>query len=44
VLYVYMLRCSDGSLYVGHSAEIDARLKEHEDGVGSAYTASRRPV
>ena len=39
-----MLRCSDGSLYVGHSAEIDARLKEHEDGVGSAYTASRRPV
>ena len=39
-----MLRCSDGSLYVGHSADIDARLKEYEDGVGCAYTASRRPV
>lgn len=42
--YVYILRCSDGSLYVGHTADIEERLKTHNDGKGAKWTACRRPV
>ena len=41
--YVYLLRCSDGSLYCGISADPEARLKQHNYGVGAKYTRSRRP-
>ncbi len=30
--FIYILRCSDGSLYVGHTDDIDKRLSEHETG------------
>ncbi len=30
--YVYMLRCSDGSIYTGIAADIDRRMKEHFSG------------
>jgi tRNA/rRNA methyltransferase len=39
-----MLRCSDGSYYVGHTDELERRLAEHETGAGSGYTATRQPV
>lgn len=42
--FAYILRCSDGSYYVGHTDEIERRLVEHETGAGSGYTASRQPV
>ena len=42
--YVYMLRCADGSLYVGSTRELFARLNQHELGLGAAYTRDRRPV
>ena len=42
--YAYMLRCSDGSHYVGHTDELERRLAEHETGAGSGYTAARQPV
>ena len=42
--YAYILRCSDGSYYVGHTDEIERRLAEHETGAGSGYTAIRQPV
>lgn len=42
--YVYLLRCVDGTLYVGHTDDLADREKAHNDGHGSAYTASRRPV
>ena len=45
--WVYILRCSDGSYYVGSTRWEDPgrRLSEHELGVSAtAYTASRRPV
>lgn len=41
--YVYLLRCSDGSLYCGISSDPQARLKQHNYGVGAKYTRSRRP-
>ena len=41
---VYLLRCSDGSLYCGISSDLNHRLIEHNSGKGAKYTRSRRPV
>ncbi|WP_341933868.1 GIY-YIG nuclease family protein [Microbacterium sp. LWO14-1.2] len=41
---VYMLRCADGTLYVGSTLDLARRLAEHADGRGSAYTRRRLPV
>jgi len=43
-IYVYILQCSDGSLYVGHTTNIENRLHTHNSGKGTTYTANRRPV
>ena len=42
--WVYMLRCSDGSYYVGSTTDIERRVSEHQEGIGAAYTRRRRPV
>ncbi|NNF51915.1 MAG: GIY-YIG nuclease family protein [Gammaproteobacteria bacterium] len=42
--FVYMLRCSDSSLYTGITNNLTKRLKHHSDGVGARYTRSRLPV
>jgi len=42
--YVYLLRCSDGSLYCGWTTDLDARLAAHSSGKGAKYTRSRLPV
>ena len=42
--YVYILRCRDGSYYVGHTDDIDHRLAQHQQGTLGGYTAKRRPV
>lgn len=44
VNYVYLLRCSDGTLYCGWTTDLDARLKAHNSGKGAKYTRSRLPV
>jgi len=41
---VYLVRCSDHSLYCGISNDIDNRVTEHNSGKGAKYTRSRRPV
>ena len=41
---VYLLRCSDGSLYCGTTTDVERRLSEHNRGVGSRYTRTRLPV
>lgn len=43
---VYILRCSDNSLYTGITLDINRRLDEHNnnDRLASAYTRARRPV
>ena len=43
-LYVYMLRCVDGSYYTGHTDNVEARLAAHKQGQISGYTQARRPV
>ena len=42
--YAYILRCSDGSYYVGHTDDIEYRLAQHQQGTLGGYTAKRRPV
>ena len=41
---VYLVRCSDRSLYCGITNDIKKRLIEHNSGKGARYTRSRRPV
>jgi len=43
--FVYMLRCSDGSLYTGVTTDIERRFLEHKEGKnGAKYTRSRFPI
>ena len=42
--WVYMLRCADGSPYVGQTNDLAQRESEHRDGRGGSYTAARRPI
>ena len=44
--YVYIVRCSDNSLYTGIATDVDRRLEEHnsDNALGAKYTRARRPV
>jgi putative endonuclease len=42
--HVYLLRCSDGSLYCGWTSDLGHRLAAHRAGSASRYTRSRLPV
>jgi predicted GIY-YIG superfamily endonuclease len=41
--FVYILRCSDKSYYIGHTDDLDQRVAQHASGI-SGYTATRQPV
>lgn len=42
--FVYLLRCSDGTLYTGTTNDLRRRVQQHNAGKGARYTAGRRPV
>ena len=43
--YVYIVRCSDGTLYTGSTTDLKRRIKEHNESKTAAkYTRGRRPV
>jgi putative endonuclease len=42
--FVYLLRCSDESLYCGWTTDVERRLAAHREGRASRYTRSRCPV
>jgi putative endonuclease len=44
--FVYMLRCADGSYYVGTATgnDLTRRIAEHNSGTYAGYTSMRRPV
>ena len=42
--HAYMLRCSDGTYYVGHTDGLERRVAQHERGEIEGYTQTRRPV
>lgn len=39
--FVYMLECSDGSLYTGIATDVERRFAEHAAGKGSKYVHAR---
>ena len=39
--YVYMVRCTDGTLYTGWSTDPAARLRAHQSGKGARYTRAK---
>jgi len=41
---VYILSCSDDSLYTGMTCDLDRRLSDHKAGRGAEWTRKRRPV
>jgi putative endonuclease len=44
--FVYMLRCADGSFYVGTATgeDLTTRIAQHQAGTFEGYTSLRRPV
>ena len=45
IWYLYIVECSDGTLYTGSTTDVDRRLREHNNSSrGAKYTKTRRPV
>lgn len=45
VYFVYILRCADGTLYVGSTNNLEKRIVQHNTAkAGAHYTKIRRPV
>ena len=42
--WTYVLRCSDGSYYTGHTDELEARFGAHQSGLVEGHTQKRLPV
>ncbi|WP_053359555.1 GIY-YIG nuclease family protein [Clostridium sp. IODB-O3] len=42
--YVYIVECSDGTLYTGWTNNLDKRIEQHCNGTGAKYTRGRGPV
>ncbi len=43
--YVYILKCSDDTLYTGITTDLERRVEEHNSSkLGAKYTKARRPV
>lgn len=42
--YVYIVECSDGTLYTGYSKDYEKRIRAHNAGRGAKYTSTRLPV
>jgi tRNA/rRNA methyltransferase len=42
--WVYIVRCRDGSLYTGHTDDLELRIAKHNAGTFDGYTAQRKPV
>lgn len=42
--FVYILRCSDNSLYTGSAKVLETRVNLHQSGKGAKYTRGRLPV
>ena len=42
--YVYIVQCSDNTLYTGWTNNLEKRIKAHNEGKGAKYTMGRRPI
>jgi putative endonuclease len=41
--FVYLIECSDGSIYTGIATDVQKRYEKHVSGKGARYTRSRPP-
>ena len=44
IWYLYIVQCSDGSLYTGITDDVHRRIEQHNSGKGAKYTRGRGPV
>ncbi len=42
--FVYLIKCSDDTLYCGITNNLEKRISTHNSGKGAKYTKSRTPV
>ena len=42
--YMYILRCSNGSLYTGSTKYLEIRIRQHQAGFGANHTKKHLPV
>jgi putative endonuclease len=42
--YLYLIECTDGSIYTGITVDVEKRYAAHAAGKGGRYTRSHRPV
>jgi len=42
--HVYIIRCSDNSLYTGITTDIERRFRQHAEGRGARYFRGRQPL
>ena len=42
--FVYILKCTDDSFYIGCANDLERRIEEHQTGAFPGYTYTRRPV
>ncbi|MCR2045188.1 GIY-YIG nuclease family protein [Anaerosalibacter massiliensis] len=42
--YVYILKCSDDTLYTGWTNNLNKRVETHSKGKGAKYTRARLPI
>ena len=41
---MYIVKCNDGSYYVGHTDNIEKRISQHKEGKIACYTKNRLPI
>jgi predicted GIY-YIG superfamily endonuclease len=42
--YIYILKCNDGTYYIGHTDDLEKRIAEHQTGSYAGYTCQRLPI
>lgn len=42
--FVYIVQCSKGTFYTGHTSDLEKRLKLHNSGKGAKYLRGKGPV
>lgn len=42
--HVYVIRCSDNSLYTGITTDVEKRFRQHAEGKGAKYFRGRAPL
>lgn len=42
--YVYIVECSDETLYTGITTDVNKRIDTHNKGKGAKYTKTRLPI